>query len=106
MANNNNLNRTQISKSSNYATELSVGPGAITTISDEITKIASELSLNEVQRKNNITTIENLQKQIDFLTNEIKKKLKRCWDNMFCENANTCTFTAPFKSNFSQVSIG
>ncbi|MFE4140689.1 hypothetical protein ACFX4I_02315 [Peribacillus sp. YIM B13472] len=76
MANNNNISQNKTPKKGNYTVELAAVAGAITTISDEITKIAAELSFSEVQRDNNINAINNLQKQIDFLSNEIKEMKK------------------------------
>lgn len=42
-------------------------------ISDELIKISEELAMQRSQNESNINDTENLQKQINFLTNEIKE---------------------------------
>jgi len=42
-------------------------------ISDELIKISAELAMQGSQNESNINDTENLQKQINFLTNEIKE---------------------------------
>lgn len=72
MMNNNNLNPNHsISKTENYAAELGVIAGTITTIGEEMKDIAD--SFKKLQIESNIKAIKNMQKQIEFLTSELKE---------------------------------